>query len=660
MMYQLTSPNQKPSCTPTSTTTHDLFHLNGTGDPCLESADQSAEFTGHSIEDQRFIQLQRAGVCDRQGIAVAEHSRNNFSKIPKGKAVHDLITERIKNTGISTRQQSPTSTPSIQDLIIEMFQISLVDGLEETENGLYLVWPAAITEVRLGGLSIWQLLFKHPEHFQEQIDHAFSSAIPPQMIKEFFSSRKMKDSEEHSLLSFEVIWKGSKDHFKPFSQKMLKFLQENSPLLPENFVINEEVSSIDIKCSNQTLRFVFSTKSVNHSSEDCLSVLLFRLSHETNSQNGTIVIHDHLLTDLELTTGPFSPAQVLIDELCQFYRPVNTAHQDVLLNLLYHGKKMISGIEEKELVNQFIGQYRSIGDEQAFIRHASPLRSWKGEKFNQLAQRKTTESFSSGQEEYLARVLYFHTRRKIESERQNHFNSNNPPDVFEFLLRLSQSLSMHSSVDDRVINQLWQWFYEDQLITPSENPLQNTIQELLIIRKIKFSEFSACLTSLSMIYYSNRFSQRQNPPIYFIEEPFVMRVPPQPVEAFSRLNEYLASHDQAIEVFKLICKSFVPYGTDEGSCNPLAFPRIGYGELRLTNEVIQLMDHPDPFVSYLGFQAGMLMPNLKNPLLFYAQLPKILSEDPNNPRAIHTLFQRTKERHGIDSNSNEASVENPL
>lgn len=658
MMNQLTLSHQKPPHL--TTTIHDSSILQGAGDPCLELANQSVEIASYAIEDERFIQLQQASICDRQGIAAPEHGRKSFSKIPKGKAVYDEITGRIKNTEISTEPQSPSSIPSIQDLIIEMFQISHEEGTEETESGLFLVWPAPITEVRLSGLPVLQLLMNDPEHFQEHVDEVFSSSAPSQVIQDFLKLRKRKISQDESMLSFQVIWNGSKDHFKSFAQKMRNFLKNDYAPPSKNFVINEEASSIDVKCHNQTLRFVFLAKSIIHCSEDCLSILLYRLSDEDICQNGTIVIQDHLLGDLELTTGPFSPAQVLIDELCQFYRPVDTNHPDVLLNLLYHGTKMISGIEEKDLVNQFLDRFRSIGDAQAFIKHVSSFRWWNGEYINQLAQRKTTEPFSTGPEEYLAKGLYFYIRRKIESERQHHSHINNPTDAFGFLFRVSQSLSMHSSVDDRVINQLWQWSYEDQLIFPSKNPLQDTIQKLYLTKKIKFAEIIVCLSSLSLLYYPNRFSERQNPSIYFFTEPFVMRLPTQNIEDFRRLNAYLASSKQSSEAFKLICNSFVPHERDVQSLQHFLVPQLEFGELSFTNEVIRLMDHPDPFVSYLAFQVAMMMSNLKNPLLFYVQLPKILSVASSNPKAIHALFKRAKEEQGIDATSVEASMENPL
>ncbi len=599
-----------------------------------QTPDDQVPFLGFSRKDQKLMAFMKAGIRQINGNLSDKFISQPFQKIPKNHFLYQAILNVIDcmpTLRIPSLSIVPLKNPFIiSKLINYIYHYTRKELSESCSNDAVIYWPNPVSDAAIIGSKIWELLKKERELLREGVKDNFSSYFPIEeleiWINELFDS--MPASDDEIEVDICLICAGDPNYRIRLSELTRDYFFQHFPFAHQSMhkfsIINHDTTLVAFDFAQRAYEFIYSQKIKNSSSKDCLSVSLLPILENSDK-------------NLEICCHNFSLAEVLMDLICEIYSPADLSNPESWIRLLLKNRRIGIGNKEKCLVENLITPFHSNINLDEFIKI---LKNY-GYKKNQIEEVMSIEgSFINDREEAIARYVYSLLKRKIQAKKFEPKSSYTDQDFAEFIFRACQSLHTYTELSDILYAQIWLWVEEEGLFS-----IANTTAEIqlfkfsLVNRNFPFSVLAATLMLKFLIKNSKSFTLRQNTPIFFIEEPFVMRIPIDPIGALRTIKAYLQTGNPDIDTLRAIFDQ--PIRTKPDCCHSLLYSLLKIEEANLAIEIIPLLEHQDPFICRLGMLMGFTLYSWTNPRLFLMQLPKLIEENPVAFPPLLTLYKKT-------------------
>lgn len=605
-----------------------------------QQSEKKIPFLGFSKPDQKLMQCMQAGICELDGEVTDEFAGKTFSSIqphhPIYRSVQQLIA--LEQQLSSSDAQSPFI---IGQFVGYLYHYSIQNGQDLNPFGKSFTWPMPIIDTQIIGSLLWRILFRDRNFLINNIDNFFGRSIPKETLKLWVIDLLQKysdlrrDEKNKVEADFRMICNGNLNHLARLSDLADRYFwscfPHADPAEKHKFaIINQNTTLIAFNFLNRACEFVFSNKNKSISSENSLCLSFYPMLFDNNKA-------------LTLECVNFNAAQVLLDLICQIYRVADLNDPESWLRLVYSSDRIPMGDQEQAMVDNLLKPFQADLSQEDFIRILGEF-GFKQDKLQEVNAKKGV--FSSSRDEQTARYVYLLLKRKIQAKQSDPTNPCTPKDIGEFIFRACESLHMHTDVSDEMFAHLWQWFDEDGLLNISEdNFTLHAIKQAIVDKKQPFSVLSACISIGCWMHQSRSFTGRQNPPIFFIEKPFIMRLPVKPAESLRKINDYLKTKTCDVSSLKPILEIFKPDGQEP--CHALLCTHLNIDQQGMIREINEMLDHPDPYIAQFAMHAAFTVPSWINPIQFISKIPTLWADMPASSGTLRILYNKFRDYYGI-------------
>ena len=321
---------------------------------------------------------------------------------------------------------------------------------------------------------------------------------------------------------------------------------------------------------------------------------------------------------LELNCKPFSPAKYLVDFLCSIatIAPEKTklktekGDESKLASYPIDTRHWLEFLRGKSL------RFTQQNLEKALVEHVMNEKPLFVRQQQNLRQKEQSEvkGESEVKDERDSTYIYQLLEKYIEKHVQKHRNAT--VEIFIITFKACQSLSLYSSMNDKELRRLWKLMDEKYLNKLETNNLLGyaSLKAALLTQKIPFTTVSAWMQLLLFIFYPTSLSKHQELPTFRPTYPFLpVLLPAQPLNALQTLLPLLNSKQSDVEALKEIYLSFItPKNSLAIYPSPLTpyIPYLNSPPQQLNQIAHQWIQHPHPFISYIGFQLYFATPGL--------------------------------------------------
>jgi|GEM_PF-6909062 len=568
--------------------------------PCANQK-ETGRFIGFSKQDALLKFFIETGVCDEEGHPNETLAGCIFDKIQNSHAIYPFIRNLI----------DPIKDP----LSILTLANELVDESRKENRG---VQQHKISDVQITGSEVRRILFKYPDLLIDAAEKIFRGIIPldrlRKLIEELAKKHQLNQSHAGDETDVRIICPTANKeylaHLTSLARKIFERQCLKNPLQPLGSLksfskINDETTLIGFYCHGKLKEYTMTSKPTNLSSDTCGSISI-------------------LNDEYRFQFLGFSLAGFLVHELSGCYVPRSIFNFQSWMRLMYYSDLIPMGNIEKQMIDQLLKPLELITSPEEFTTYLRELRYPAA----LISKYPRAGTFTLSQDRMLAQYLYFLIQRRIQTKIDDKGKPPSDDSHALFTFRCCQSLKMYGKISrDEVVVHLFNWLEEDGLLTyPSTHLLLRFLTQAIRQKQLSFSICSATTTLMAWLYQPETFTRRQNPPIFFVHEPFILRIPTDLSAALGELVDYVKKGGE-VEKIKQIHSFFLSTKKQNRDYQQKICEELDLNPDSIGKQIDFLFNHADPFICLLGLELKLIFDLPKNDFSPFEKLPLLLQSE---------------------------------
>jgi|GEM_PF-4169233 len=584
---------------------------------------ESSSIVSFSVSDRRLQLMIDGKICDKWGNPTEKFQQESFGEILPSNPIYAKIQEMIGSLKVIS---SPVDH---NQLTVSELLRSLINFPKK------LPFSQCIQDTQMMGNQIFKILLGSFELLQGSIAKIFGEELAQKFFKEWIAeviSSQVSSNGIHQgqEIDFRIVCpKATAVELAFLSGQIKRGFFERFPDAPKEtinkfHIINEHMTLVGFDFTNRPewkfWEFLITDRPDTLSSDTCLWISFFHSLSPNNKQS------------FKINCLGFSPAKFFIDLFGKIYTPYDFKNPQVLVRYWYHNNSIPLHDGEAKMVGGLLEPFENVDSFETYFEALKKL-DYKGFIAPNILSAINTPT----PEDFITEYLYILIRRRIKSKTKDGLPPH-PDSNAAFVFRCCQCLYMYKKLTDQAIANLIHALNKDRLLIYSNTQAFFTFCIPLISKKaLPFSLVSSMTTLIAWFYEPQSFTSRQNPSIFFMLEPFTLRVPTDLAAALTRLQHYL-NEGGSIKTVEEIHQFFTFKKSGNFDCYKKICNKLNLAEELIHPQLDFFLNHSDSFICSIGVQVKLIFDDLKNDFFLFEKLPKLLELEFNQP--LHKLYHQ--------------------